>query len=249
MKGICLRIVLKSASGLFLSFTAPFLLVALGSCQPRESGRATTTPPGAANPPSQAQLLENVRYGVVQIAISVPPGTKIKNELASQFEGEILLVGTGVFVNDTGDVLTAAHVVNDAYEKLGRMQASGDPASIVLGLSTPSLDGLVKFRKGTDYISVDPTTMATENQYDLGLLSIPFLLRSTPREPPPPGIVRSPTPVRLPVKISLIRPEETAPVFACGFVPGSPVLRTTVGTIASAWDNAIPMEAVKLGGK
>lgn len=203
----------------------------------------------AAGQTSSAEQLRRIRGAIVRVAIVVPPGTKITGNLAPYFSGNVLIVGTGSFVNNTGAVITAAHVVNDAKRKLDQLRADGITAFLEIGYSIPNVDTpQMEVMMGSTYI--DCIVDAIDNNYDLALLRMllnPFTIR-LPRLQVP-GIPAAHTSELTSVKFSVARPKETDQVFACGFPSNSPNLITSRGAIASAWKLEVPLEAAKRGGK
>ena len=89
--------------------------------------------------------------------------------------------------------------------------------------------------------------------HDLSLIHTGYRLAPLPGAPTrgaptvPPGVIEIPGPAPISVRISSIQPEDTTPIFVCGFPANSPTLVTAMGSIASSWQLEIPEEAAKRG--
>ena len=130
MRGMpCLSVLVRRKLGKGSALHLNLLCAALLACT---TGALCQTPAAAQ--------LASVRQSVVQIALVVPIGAPVKGELSPQFKNGVLIIGSGSFVNSDGDVLTAAHVIDDARRKLRYLRAEGNKAVLAIGLSGPGLE-------------------------------------------------------------------------------------------------------------
>ncbi len=100
------------------------------------------------------KLVAKVAGSVVQILVFIPPGTNLPAsvpEVIRQNFGKetTFLMGTGMFVNDSGDVITAAHVGATAQEWVDALIRSGVNADIMIGMPLPNVENKQIRSQGT----------------------------------------------------------------------------------------------------
>jgi len=209
--------------------------------------------------PKLADVVDSVRPSVVQIAVHLLPSPEHPRptppaELAGCFhDSESCIVGTGFFVNSSGDVITAFHVVDgyrgsDGFDHLGIKQIieilerQRINSEVVIGVSMPHVDnGRLVFAAGTQYGSalVGPTDPA----HDLALVKA----GSWPFANMPHSYPSSLQATAKAASLSLTRPRDAEDIFACGYAFGELALTTTSGTIASAWNSRPLLRAAAAG--
>ncbi|GAC1665156.1 MAG: hypothetical protein NVS9B4_20760 [Candidatus Acidiferrum sp.] len=96
---------------------------------------------------STSDLIELVRPAVVQIYVRITdpkgpreslPGSKPVQDC---FGGKpVCIVGTGFFINDAGDVVTASHVAADVQQIIQILETNGISASAAIGVSIPNIE-------------------------------------------------------------------------------------------------------------
>ena len=222
---------------LLFAFTSVWLLIA-------ES-------PTTANQKSIADLVELVRPAVVQVAVEITDsvgGNPIPSPLDQCFQNRgICVVGTGFFVNATGDVVTASHVANGIQARgpapgaLGTQQiieilgATGIHANAIIEVSMPNVEsrGLTL---SSGRMSFPVIFVAADAEHDIAVFHAtvnPFT--NMGRTFSGPRYAGLPQTTAKSVSLALSRPRDGEEIFACGFPFGEPGLVTTSGAIASAW--------------
>jgi S1-C subfamily serine protease len=155
-------------------------------------------------------------------------------------------VGTGFFVNDAGDTVTASHVVSDVRKLSEQLKSLQVPSVAELLIEGPNardlqLQGL--------HASVPFSVLAMDQVHDLAVLTVTpgnwlFLKQSFwvhPQQASTPGLERKI------VTLDLSRPRDGKSVFVCGYPLGTQELVTTSGHIASAWDPLVLLVAQQSG--
>ncbi|MEO6922287.1 MAG: serine protease [Bryocella sp.] len=208
-------------------------------------------------------ILAKVSRSVVRITVFVPPGAKWPDtakwpeEMRGKFEqmrktfeaDPVFVMGSGFFVNDRGDIVTAAHVVRGAELVLETLHAQNVEASLMVGITAPSVEN--KQVTSFGYTAVSGRVSDIDNSRDLALLRVarnPFNNSHAPK-PKPGTLVISGQSMPSVATISQSRPKDAESIFTCGFPLGTKSLITTVGTIASAWIVRVPVNAAELGGQ
>lgn len=199
--------------------------------------------PAADTKKSTADLIELVRPEVVQVVVRIAllDTTKpIPFSLNKLFIRPIFIAGTGFFVNDAGDVVTASHVVNGVprtgepgTQQIIQMLAQhGIHADTLIGVSLPNVDknGLT-ISSPTELFPV--ALVAVDARHDIAVFHAtdnPF--KSKTKMFSGPGMPQRTTKF---VQFATDRPRDGQEVFTCGFPLGEPGMVTTSGAIASAW--------------
>jgi S1-C subfamily serine protease len=208
--------------------------------------------------PNLADIIDDVRPSVVQVAVHVLLGGQIESVMNARESFPPCLqrsmnciVGTGFFVNSDGYVVTAFHVVDGfrgpdgtdhpgAKQLVDLLETGGIHSEVVIGISQPNFDnGSSVIAASTEYYSA--SIVATDPSHDLAIIKASF--GSSDHMPAwisGPGIADVKMMTRKAVTISKSRPRDAEDIFACGYAFGEPGLITTSGTIASAW-NALPL--------
>ena len=197
---------------------------------------------------STADLVDLVRPAVVQVAVKITdiPRTKpIPSPLDQYFRGGVIfVVGTGFFINDAGDVVTASHVATGVQgmplqpgiqQIIQTLEANGIHAEPRIGVSIPNVEtSQLRVSGGTDLFPA--TLVAVDTQHDIAVFHAtvnPFT--NMPRTFSGPGANGLPQTKAKFVHLALNRPRDGEEIFACGFPFGEPGLVITSGIIASAW--------------
>lgn len=198
-------------------------------------------------------LIEQVRQSVVQVTITIPhPGipfseVPIPEKERAYFAKPFFVLGTGVFINSDGVVLTAAHVAQDAEMILADFAKVGVKAIVNISVQQPNVDsGKILVAAGN--IDVPAVLVGIDPSRDVSALrplQNPF--KELPTVIGGVGAKDVPRPKPLVAKFGLERPRDGQSIFACGFPKGSPGLITTSGSIASAWNSENLVAAQKNG--
>jgi S1-C subfamily serine protease len=206
-------------------------------------------------------MIDTVRPSVLKIEVSLRFGMgldRIPSDLQPCFRGNpYCTVGTGFFVNDHADVVTAFHVVDgyrspDGVSHPGikqiqeELHSLGIESEIDIGIEFPNVETKL-MTVSTNTVIISATLIATDPAHDLALIRAvenPFvssfkLIGGTYQK------VTKSQPVF--AKISTIRARDSEPIFACGYPFGEEGLVTTSGTIASAWNTKVLIRAEAAG--
>jgi S1-C subfamily serine protease len=190
---------------------------------------------------SEADFAEHAGELVVQVVVQTehkPLPANLPASTQACFNQGKCIVGTGLFVDDAGDVVTAAHVAQDVQQLIALLNAAGLKAESEVGVSAPNYEDEHTQIAGVT-VEFSASITATDTKHDVALMHVtqkmvmPTLVA---RQGAPDIAKTTPKAVRFAIK----RPHDTDPVFACGYPIFSPVLVTTTGTIASAWGTAEP---------
>jgi S1-C subfamily serine protease len=223
---------------------AAFAIVTLGSLLPIAANQQETT----------ADLVEAVRPSIVQVAVRISdqtpqPSGPVDEAVAKCFKGTPLCVlGTGFFVDDSGDVVTASHVATDGQKIIGMLAGINVHATMAIEVSVPNVEkGNLLFSSNS--MNLNATQIGIETEHDLAALhplinpftNMPVMFGGR-------GAVGLPQPKAKVLHLAAERPRDGEMIFACGFPFGDAGLVTTSGTIASAWKTEV-LEATKAAGK
>jgi S1-C subfamily serine protease len=207
------------------------------------------------------RLIDAVRPSVVQIAVRI--SGRAPAEYASYFNGQrVLIVGTGLFVNSAGDVVTAFHVVQGysvtgpdgkitphpgVQEIIAASEAIGTHAELQIGVALPNYESAaITVASGTQYFRAKfgPTDPA----HDLAVLqAIDNPFKGMPRIFAGNVGVKVPPPSVSAVTLATKRPSDGDDIFACGYPLFSHGLLSTSGKIASAWNSKPLLRASAAG--
>jgi S1-C subfamily serine protease len=200
-------------------------------------------PQGAQVQFSNSDWVEGLRPSVVLIAVQIKPESAGK-PLPSPFDRMfssfgMLIIGSGFFVNNSGDVVTASHVASGvqapgrppepgAQQIIQVLEASGIKAEVVIGRSAPHTGGLPNNNVAAEnYTLTSASLVAVDPEHDIAVFR-PILN---------PIIDRHFNPTFL--TLALARPRDTDEIFACGYPFGALGMVTTSGAIASAWKSQV----------
>jgi S1-C subfamily serine protease len=231
----------------FLIFACLFVV----SCYGQAIQRKTPVPTSSKRLKTLTELINVVRPSVVQIAVKVSGGHPPK-EYAGCFQGPLCVVGTGFFVNSSGYVVTAFHVMEgyDSKDKDGKVIAqhpgvkeviaaaeqSGTHAQLIIGVAFPNAETSA-ITISSDIKGFPAKTIATDPSHDLAVIQAtgdPFSdMDKAVSGTQTAGIPKSKAGF---VTFSTSRPSDGEEVFALGypFFSFSPV--STSGKVASAWN-------------
>jgi S1-C subfamily serine protease len=207
-----------------------------------------------ATPPksTEADLIGKVRSSVVRIKVVVKlgppnsptvtpePTSPLPPEIANCFHQRVVcLLGTGFFVNDSGDVVTAAHVAMAAQQVVNVLHDHGVDSSISMDVFFPNIEqrGFLFQQSAAGFTS---DVVGIDREHDIAILRPenrnPF--KSMPPVAQVPGLNVPPSTPGFD-RISNERPRDGDDVTACGYPFGDPGLVTTTGRIASAWKSEV----------
>ena len=193
-----------------------------------------------------SDLVEQVRSSVVRIIVNVNGGILDQSTLSNLPQGirdcfsptgVQCIVGTGFFVNSSGDVVTAAHVAQAVSEIGKALHSAGRSSTVFVGVSFPNVD--------TPSVKIESSTQA----YPLDLVGIDVthdLAVEHSRINPFAGMVSPfggtgaggiPTAKASFVRLAVDRALDGQDVFACGFPFGSAGMVTNSGNVGSAWNS------------
>ena len=185
---------------------------------------------------STADLIELVRPEVVQVVVRIARediGKPIPAPLDQWFKDiPIVVEGTGFFVNDAGDIVTASHVVNGTQQIIQKLAESGIHADTLIGVSLPNVDknGLT-ISSPTELFPV--ALVAVDPKHDIAVFhSTDNPFKSKSKMFSGPGTPQRTTKF---AQLTTDRPRDGQEVFACGFPLNESGMVTTSGAIASAW--------------
>jgi S1-C subfamily serine protease len=193
----------------------------------------------ANTPSSLAERIHHVRSSVVQIAVQLVTPTAQVSDIPC-FRGRTCIAGTGVFINDRGDVVTAYHVISDINHLRAVLNARHIESEQVVGVEVPNLESAHLSEIGN--VITTPFVFNVEDSEksrDLVVISTsPRLLRS--RLSMGPG---TPSFTVTAAKLDVARPNDGEEVFVSGFPLGQESLITTAGYVATAWGSEILVTA------
>jgi S1-C subfamily serine protease len=177
--------------------------------------------------------INRVRPSVAQIVLIIPDAQNWKSprmpaELQQAFKDGSFIVGTGLLINDTSDILTAAHVAYAIQDVSKKLADSNIPVNLGVSFVVSNINSPIVIRSGT--LSVGAQIIGIDPEYDIAVLQTAIS---------PEGIGSrvggtNNTVAPKPLKFSVLNPRDGQEVFVCGFPVGSRDLVTTSGTIASA---------------
>jgi S1-C subfamily serine protease len=221
-----------------------FAIVALNACSQRNP-KTSLPPPPPAQTQRQAQvftlpqssadplpaLIDHVRGSVVDLAVMVqgdPFGQNIPQPpvISCRFDKGFCYVGTGFFVNEDYDIITAAHVsraITQTIYDLAKINLKGIAVMLV---DEPNVESYPTARYGNHTVRKINLT-AEDKAIDLALFSLPNS-----------QFLRAEIGVKS-VEIDTTRVTDGDTVFECGYPGGAHELITTSGHIASAWDREV----------
>lgn len=206
--------------------------------------------------PSLSKMIEGVRGSVVGIAVRVYFDQPIPSSINCFKENKCVL-GTGFFINDKADVVTASHVADSVTSLLQKLTDLHIAASAFLEVATPNFEnekvGGVTLTTARSYKNFGFRIQAEDRAHDIALLSptIPNLFEKA-RQPLVDVLTsgkQSKPPASSPsaVTFDIARPQEGDDVFACGYPLNADEMTTTSGHIASTWESEIPTYARQSG--
>jgi S1-C subfamily serine protease len=191
------------------------------------------------------EMIKRVRRSVVQITVFAQAQNNDVQTLSqvtgcpfivTDVVGPICIVGTGYFVNDKGDVVTAAHVAEEMTQVLQKLDSAHIPNQHSITVALPNIENS-SIEMGHNYATLDFKIRDTDTLHDIALLSL-----NDPRQfkgighgmvdVPGLGI---PDLTATTVTFDLRRPEDGESVYTCGFPLNAEALTTTTGTVATAW--------------
>lgn len=234
-----------------LGITLALSLSAMSSCA---AGNKNAKPP-AVGGPSLSELIDAVRPSVVAVGIilqhpQVPLPTNASAELRQCFQvGDgTCIAGTGFFVNDNGDVVTASHVSDSVAHAVAELQALQVVAAPGIRVDVPNYESAnTSIRRSTLDFQMQITS--EDRGHDEAVLSsvVPNLFQMARRT----IVARSdqviPHADPKAVVFDLSRPLDGENVFACGYALGAAELSTTSGHVATAWPTEVPNYARQNG--
>lgn len=229
-----------------------FGLVALSmfvslSCaaQGHKGARGATT----EKAPSLPEMIENVRGTIMGIVVAVSPGQSVvPSNIDRCFNGLTCVVGTGFFVSDKADLVTAAHVADDVEILIQRLTAIHILATASLEVALPNYETHTA-RISSNHSRYDFRVLAKDDGHDIAILS-----------PTSPNLFEQMKHLSIRVGDNVItnnqravifdlaRPRDGEDVFACGYPLGAEDLTTTSGHIATSWASEVPKHARDSGG-
>jgi S1-C subfamily serine protease len=170
---------------------------------------------------SLPDLIDSVRESVVKIVVVRMDlqETPLPASVTCPFTHTSCVVGTGFFVNDSADVVTAAHVVDEVTKVVRQLNALGIPANPVVSIEYRNH---VEQNGDTfigDQLVFPFRVRARDSAHDLAVLS-------------PTGRVSFHSPA---AKLDVGRSRDGAEIFACGYPLGALELTTTFGRVATTW--------------
>jgi S1-C subfamily serine protease len=197
-------------------------------------------------------LIDLVRPAVVQVLVHITDGAptiSLPVSVQSCFDASKIncVVGTGFFVNDTGDVVTACHVADGVQQIVQLLGTTGIHARATIGINMPNVETKnLTLSSGT--VGFPATLIATDPEHDIAVFrpaTNPFT--NMPKTFAGPGASGFPQTKAAFVHLAVGRPRDGEEVFACGFPFGEPGLVTTSGAIASAWKTELLTTAKAAG--
>lgn len=202
----------------------------------------------AATPQHLPDMIDRIRGSVVQVAVVVdvkgpPPG--LAPQFANCFRRGICVVGTGFFVSDSYDVATAAHVSADAIALIQQLLPLDDTASLAVFLNENNSEAEGEINVRDVRYGWPFRVRAEDRRHDVAILSplTPVVVHTVIKSPGYNQV--APTVATLDPNL----PRDGSDVFACGYPLAAEELTTTVGHVASAWEEENLVTAQKNGLK
>jgi S1-C subfamily serine protease len=191
----------------------------------------TSLPVGAQK--SYSKAIEKVRGSIGQVTLVLWPPydlSKIPDQYSAFRAGDgILIVGTALLINDSGDFLTAAHVVQDAKKVSDRLAQLGIRAELMISQVGSNVDtDSVTVRRRT--VGFTARIVGVYPQFDVAVVHAAINPEQVTTSV---GGVRD-SEAHKPLRFSIKKPPSGEQVFACGFPMGSGDLIATAGHIASS---------------
>ncbi|SPE33875.1 hypothetical protein SBA2_810023 [Acidobacteriia bacterium SbA2] len=188
---------------------------------------------------SLSQMIDLVRETVVQVAVVLDnPGTQIPEDLGLRlyFDNGKYVLGTGFFVNEDGDVITAAHVSMATAQTIHKLQERRINSQLHVCLPYPNSES-ERVKSIHNFVEFSYHPIAVDAVHDVSILSP---VGRSPFQGLRPLLTGRGTEnvSRLKPKVAQMynaRPGDGDEVFACGFPVGDNALNTTTGHIATAW--------------
>ncbi|MGA2608015.1 MAG: S1C family serine protease [Terriglobia bacterium] len=193
---------------------------------------------------SLSDMIDLVRPSVVRIQVDLANSrTEVPGDLPFRgcFRSGTCVVGTGLFVNENGDVVTAWHVANDVAAIVQTLEQRGIQSAVLVSLALPNVEkenGKIKVDVARNFAAFPYGPLAMDRAHDLCVIS-PARLNPFQGIPqisvvlPPENVVPKLKPIA--ARMFNARPRDGDEVFACGFPLGDEALDTTTGHIATAW--------------
>lgn len=209
-----------------------------GPCSPAISGNNNNVTLENCTPEKRTtDLIESVRPAVVQVYVritDVPLPTKPVPDCFAATR-RTCVVGTGFFMNDAGDVVTASHVANAAQQIIQTLGSNGIHAEVGIGVNMPNVETkILTFGSNTEGFTA--ILIATDAEHDIAALHTPINpFTNMPKTFGGTGTENLPQTRATFVHLAVERPRDGEEIVACGFPFGESGLVTTSGTIASAW--------------
>lgn len=173
---------------------------------------------------SIAKQLSRIRPAIVQIAICRPIEGIIKTDVDPFYKSGTRIIGTGLLLDDAGDVLTPAHVAARVQQELRYLRRLGVEADLNIGINPENADPIGASSRATIYV---PGSFRKQNsEYDLALLHLDL-----------PGPANKALHKPVPIIFLASPPQEGDEVLAVGFQGGSSNLVATTGMVASITDD------------
>lgn len=202
-----------------------FLLLSDASCAIPSPGQAAElhnrVGPTLDKESSLPDLIDSVRKSVVKIVVVRMDlqETPLPASVTCRFTHDSCVVGTGFFVNDGADVVTAAHVVDDVTKVVQELTALGIPANRVVSMEIRNHVN----QNGGAFIGNQSVfsfrVRATDRAHDLAVLS-------------PTGSLSFHSAA---ANLDIGRSRDGTEIFACGYPLGGLELTTTFGNVATTW--------------
>lgn len=204
-------------------------------------GLAVQNPPTAIHGSKNlSDMIDLVRSSIVRIQVDLEnPRTEIPADLQYRgcFKSGTCVVGTGFFVNESGDVVTAWHVVNGASAIIQVLQQRGILSACDVGYALPNVEKNGKARIAFNFVTIPYRPLALDRTHDVSILSHagPNPFQIIPQVFVGPASKEVPNLKPMVARMYNARPRDGDEVFACGFPMGAESLETTAGRIATVW--------------
>jgi S1-C subfamily serine protease len=203
----------------FCSLVSPDRICALPS--PRQAtGLQNVAGQAARKESSVPDLIARVRDSVVKIVVVRMDlkETRLPASVTCPFTHSSCVVGSGFFVNDTADVVTASHVVDEVTKVVQQLTELQIPAIPVVSMEVRNSDNARSAFIGNQ--SVFPFRVRGRDPvHDLAVLS-----------PTENLTLHSPA-----ATLDVWRSRDGTEIFACGYPLGALELTTTFGRVATTW--------------
>jgi hypothetical protein len=204
-------------------------------------------PPLLVSQQTLPRIAYDVKESVVKIEIHVThtgDSERVSDQLRRCFEeSDYCVIGTGVRINDAGDVLTAAHVARDANVVSQTLRSTGIESEVMVAGAAPNAEYVRRHAESMGGAS-PASIKAIDPEHDLAVLE-------------PAGgeqaftsiddQSRSGRPGAREVKLDLQRPSPGEAIFAFGFPEYSAGLIASTGSITLAVGSTNLVEAKKSG--